>query len=267
MDDLEVIYDDIRGYHRLDPIPIEADYDQYFEDAKPDMLRQITEDLVWWYRVYDHRLRLLGNYCDWYSRSLLDVGAGYGHFAYRAYEQGWKVSVIEPALAPRALIHESIQAYGDIVDYKGLASAITLIEVLEHLADPLKMLKQCYNRLDRGGVIMILVPHDFNKLQLQVSPENMYWVSPWHINYFQPETLNNLICRAGFRPMHWEATFPMEFFQMLGYKYPGNHDMGRKVHKIRMGIELAMGEEMYARACKWYYEQGIGREILVIGRK
>jgi hypothetical protein len=95
-----------------------------------------------------------------------------------------------------------------------------------------------------------------------------YWVSyPYHINYFDFDSLATVMMDAGFTVVHESAMFPLEFFALWGVPYIGNDKIGRTVHRERMRHDLKMTPAqratVYASLAQW----GLGREAIVYGIK
>ena len=105
------------------------------------------------------------------SKRVLDIGSGPGFFLKRAKRRGWDVLGIEPSLAACNYSKKhnipTIQKFFYEVDIKqiGKFDAIHIFDVLEHVNDPISILKKSYSLLKRGGIIVVEVPNDFNPLQ------------------------------------------------------------------------------------------------------
>lgn len=97
--------------------------------------------------------------------SLLDVGCGPGLFVELAQESGFRVTGLEynPSLAARA--RERTGA--EIVEGDFLSSdlggrhfdVVTLLDLIEHLADPLAALRRCRELLNPGGHLVLYTPN------------------------------------------------------------------------------------------------------------
>ena len=84
---------------------------------------------------------------------------------------------------------------------------LTNFEVIEHLGDPLGFLQKSANLLVDGGIIMISCPNgegfDFSILGKECNS-----VDHEHLNYFNPDSIEILLNRAGFEVL--EVTTPGE---------------------------------------------------------
>lgn len=84
--------------------------------------------------------------------------------------------------------------------WAGWADVITLMNVLEHVSDPVLLLGQLKQILKPGGLLLIDVPNN-----TVVSWRGSLWRWPEldlgeHVNHFVPGTLDRLLIRAGFTP-------------------------------------------------------------------
>ena len=270
--EFEVIDCEECGFKHILPVPEEAELQrlyslQYHVNEKPTMFQRIEEDLPWWYMVYKERYEFIEGYMPWYRRRLLDIGSGTGYFLKMGMERGWFTMGIEPS---KQAVDYSNKIGCNVVEgffQDNIFSSYDVIhmhEVLEHIRDPLETLTQAYRALERDGLIYVVVPNDYNNLQVGLKRES-YWVSiPWHINYFNKESLQALMEKVGFKVIHTETTFPMELFLFMGLDYVGNDSVGRDCHRKRMQLELNMPQKTRQDL---YKRLGIGREIIMVGKK
>jgi SAM-dependent methyltransferase len=94
---------------------------------------------------------------------LLEVGCGSGAVACELHARGYKVTGIDTAAA---LVEKAYQRcpeatfiVGDVGQLdEGPFAAIGLFDVLEHLGDPLAMLRTCMQRAQPGTVFAVTVP-------------------------------------------------------------------------------------------------------------
>lgn len=157
----------------------------------------------------------------------------------------------------------------------GKFDVINLGEVLEHIPNPADMLKLVHAQLNTGGLVCVIVPNDFNPLQVILRDDlgfNPWWVVPGHhLNYFNVVSLTSLLEKCGFEVLHQESTFPMEMFLLMGNNYVGNDVLGRQCHKQRMQFELNLlkseSNSLQFDLYSTFAKVGIGREIVFYARK
>lgn len=101
---------------------------------------------------------------------------------------------------------KGIEVVSDLKELKGKKFDIVLCcEVLEHLENPLKALKQMYSKLeDRGELILILPIDKWNPPNINDANQHLY---NWNFN-----TITNLLLRVGFLPIDYKI------IRMTGFK-------------------------------------------------
>ena len=157
------------------------------------------------------------------SGAVLDVGCGSGNFLRCMKEKGFSAFGIEPSGSGSEYARDAhgVDIYrGMIEDYlaanRGRSfDVITLLNVLEHLTDPVRILSQLREVLASDGVLAIVVPdarfHDLiGRFRRFAGISDPYWIEqrkaflsgfklPDHLCSFQPRTITSLLKRSGFR--------------------------------------------------------------------
>jgi SAM-dependent methyltransferase len=254
--------------------------DEYYVDEKPQYFQHYEEDADWWNLVYDDRLDLFAEHLPAERRRLLDIGSGPGLFLARARDRGWQTLGIEPSRQAAAYATaKGLEIRNEFLTPAtaglGRFDAIHLSAVLEHIPDPLAMLELAQSMLTPGGMICVVVPNDYNPIQLaareacNIAP---WWIAPpHHINYFTPQSLTGCLERTGFDSIQLSTTFPIDMFLLMGDNYTGNPELGRACHKKRQAFEFALHRAGQSEIRKAWYQSmiqvGIGREIVIYGRK
>ncbi len=131
---------------------------------------------------------------------LLDVGCSVGHALTVARSRGWEIMGIEPNPVSADIAREKgFAVYNDFFDdcsqifLPASFDAILLGDVLEHVANPVAMLKQAYNLISPKGVVVIITINMENFLcrRYQIKPQE-------HLVYFTPQSLGYCLEKAGF---------------------------------------------------------------------
>ena len=134
--------------------------------------------------------------------TLLDVGCGNGDFLKQMRSLGWSVSGVDPdSLAVSYGVSQGLQVFnGTIADVPLDAryDVITLSHVIEHVADPVDLLRKCKQRLrpDTGRII-ITTP---NIISLGHRWFGRHWRGlevPRHLIMFSPSALSQCVSEAG----------------------------------------------------------------------
>ena len=277
------------GFKHVYPLPnsetIEKIYkEEYYSKEKPNYLKEYTEDIDWWKTIYKSRLNKLSLECKNFNLdlNLVDIGSGPGRFVESAQNLGWKATGIEPnkvawQFSTKELGMNIVNDFFSKQLLKKLnPSVVNLGEVIEHLNNPIEILKDVFDSLPKNGLVSIVVPNDFNSLQKIVNEiaikerKNWFVDIPHHINYFDHKSLSLLLQKIGFNIVDISTTFPLEFFVLTGNDYISNPSLGRKIHLRRTEIETKLYKENPKLIDMLYNklaEIGLGREIYIVGRK
>jgi len=161
--------------------------------------------------VWDRRIQVLHRYVT--GGSFLDVGASFGGLmeaAGRYYKpHGIEMSSYagkEAAQLPGCTVH--IGTLSDHPFEKDYFSAITMIEVIEHLADPAGAVEECFSLLKDRGVLVIQTANMAGRQARSEGKDYAYYM-PGHISYFTMENLTALLTRTGFSRV--KVFRPVEF--------------------------------------------------------
>lgn len=145
---------------------------------------------------------------------LLDIGCATGGFMQAAQQQGWQVAGIEIATRAAELARQTTQApvvAGTLADYQadGELDAITAWEVIEHVPDPLDLLRRATGLLRSGGVLGLSVPN-WQSPWMRRSRQVQHW-PPYHLTFWERHSLHTLLELAGLqqirikqKPFAWE---------------------------------------------------------------
>jgi SAM-dependent methyltransferase len=136
---------------------------------------------------------------------LLDFGCGSGTFLYRMHREGWQVTGLDFSAAVIARIRTApgLAVLTGTLPHPALRPAsfdcVTMRQALEHVPDPLGLLREAYRLLVPGGQLLVGVPN------LDSWPYRWFgnsWFGlelPRHLTHFTPATLVKMLERADFR--------------------------------------------------------------------
>jgi SAM-dependent methyltransferase len=139
------------------------------------------------------------------SGKLLDVGCSTG-FLLNAARLRFEPTGVEPSrwaadYAGRQL--KILVRRGTLEEAKfpdASFDVVTLVDVIEHLADPLSTLQEIRRVLKPGGLLYVVTPN-IASLMARLMRSRWWGLRPAHIYYFSPRTLRHLLDKAGFEPI------------------------------------------------------------------
>jgi SAM-dependent methyltransferase len=166
--------------------------------------------------MYPKRRRVLQDIADRIQilkpkAKILDVGCGDGHFLYLCSKLGMNVSGVEYDRQLSAYAGKIAQAdvkqgeYTQEVYPKNSFDVITFIQVVEHLSDPIKILKIAHDHLRPGGLIVLEIPsisaphflaYRLTGIKRFVNPPA--GIIDCHFGYYSPKTIQILTQKSGF---------------------------------------------------------------------
>lgn len=275
------------GFRHVLPLPSpreqKAAYEEaYYRDEKPNYVERAREDAEWSRLAWDDRLSLFEDLLKRdaaHPLSVLDIGCGPGWFLKAAADCGWKAQGVEPsrqaAEHARSLGLAVTNALFDETTARAIerADVVHLNNMLEHVADPVALLRLAIQRAWPGGLVCVGVPNDYNALQVAVRAggAEAWWLAPpHHLNYFDFASLEALLKRLGLEPVETLTSFPMELFLLMGENYVGDDAVGRACHARRKQFDLALEKAGLSQVRRRLYgalaKAGIGREAIIVAR-
>ena len=292
-----VIDCEVCGFKHLDPVPSEEEIKEFYKKKYFDLVKkggraqeikrlmkggeEASFELKWLKStLYNDVNYTLTENIPKGSKNLCDIGCGTGDFLKYMMNMGWGGIGIEPseegaqvaANSELTIYNLSLEEFIAVYpDYKDTFNAITLLNVLEHVPNPIDVLQNAKKLLKtHTGLICVRVPNDFNELQIYAQKKlekDLWWIAiPDHINYFNIESLQKLLISLDFEIIYTTTDFPMEFFLFMGDKYVGNPEVGHICHKKRVNFELSIPDVLRRKIYQNLAKIGIGRDCMVFAR-
>jgi 2-polyprenyl-3-methyl-5-hydroxy-6-metoxy-1,4-benzoquinol methylase len=133
---------------------------------------------------------------------LLDVGSHLGVSVEVARERGWDAQGVEPSrwaasMANNRGLPVTCGTLEDLPPELGDLDAVTIWDVIEHLADPQAELERIHRLLRPGGVVAISTM-DVEAPVAKLLGRNWPWYMQMHLYYFSRKSLSRLVEQAGF---------------------------------------------------------------------
>lgn len=134
------------------------------------------------------------------QRTILDVGSGLGVFLARMKEAGWQGTALDPDA--RAVNHakEVVGVEAVLSDFMaakslGCFDAVTFNRVLEHVEDPVAMLRKSRENIEGSSFVYVEVP-DGESAAAEGPGREEFFID--HLHVFSASSLAILAAKAGF---------------------------------------------------------------------
>jgi len=157
------------------------------------------------------------------SGNFLDIGTHCGFFLRRARDRGWDLYGVEPSPTNSALATEKfglnvITGYLDEAKFPNrFFDVVTMLDVIEHVTDPLNLLGEIHRILKDDGVLIIKTPNgEYNLLKYRIFTKalRMYRYDAFdireHIIHYSQGTIAALLQKADFRVEQCQVAYPIQ---------------------------------------------------------
>jgi SAM-dependent methyltransferase len=258
---------------------------KYYQDNKGSYEMEYTpEELLYFRNKIEQKylvLKKLLPHKNGSTGSLLDIGCGEGFTLDYFKNKNWNITGIDfsdfgcrrfnPACLPYLHTGDIYEQMIPLINSNTRYDVIWLDNVLEHVLDPLYLLRESKKLLQEGGVIVIEVPNDFSILQSYLLEKkyinNEFWVViPDHISYFNLKGLTALAAKAGLKNEFAMSDFPIDFNLMNpDTNYNKDKTKGKNTHRSRVEIDNLMHSVSIEKTVNYYKalaDLGLGRQII-----
>lgn len=203
-------------------------------------------------------LKTVGRFSKLNKSNLLDLGCGEGFFANYFCKEGWSASLVDfsddglrrhnPSLLKSFKQADLFSYLDNEKEQIKKFNLINLDSVLEHVIDPIRLLRILKSNMSSDAILKIEVPNDFSSFQNLLTNLNCTeetWVAPpEHLSYFNSNSLRSLLDNQGFDVLSLQADFPIEQFLLNEHSnYWKNRKLGKGAHLTRVMVTNYLAEK------------------------
>jgi SAM-dependent methyltransferase len=142
----------------------------------------------------------------------LEIGAGDGAALKQVRDGGWKVEAqeVDPKAAAGMRARLGLRVHTGALETLSLPShhfdAVLSSHVLEHVHEPVGLLKESYRILRPGGRLIFVTPNAQSTLHRHFESNWFFLDPPRHLHIFTPQVLGSLAGMAGFTKIETVTT-------------------------------------------------------------
>ena len=243
------------GYFKVEPSPSLQELnlyyaERYYQESKASYRKEYSKDELRYFEVEaELAIESIQKFKSKSNYSLLDLGCGEGFFANHFYSKGHSVECTDfsdhgikhhnPQLLPYFYKGEVIKYLDSNKSTNNNYDLINLDNVLEHVIDPLELLKKIRNIMTHQTILRVEVPNDFSDFQsflLDRKVTEKTWINPpEHLNYFNKNSLKSLFEIENFELLSLQADYPIEQFLLAdNFNYTKDRNLGGDAHLCRV---------------------------------
>ncbi|ANW02279.1 class I SAM-dependent methyltransferase [Bradyrhizobium icense] len=173
----------------------------FVADPPADTANHIDINRIdWAFRPRHHQIRRLILSQLKPGASVLEIGCGRGEVGYLMRNDPLTYVGYEPARGLSDFgIREGVPILRQVYQGGRRADAIVIDNVLEHVAEPRKLVEIAAGSLNPGGLMIVITPnvHDIRAVLSRSWRNRHLWIPPDHINFFSAKDINLIFRSVG----------------------------------------------------------------------
>jgi len=197
---------------------------------------------------------------------LVEVGAAAGLFMKSAERAGWDVHGVEPLPAAAAFARERLGldvVRGTLEDASfedASFDAAVMFETIEHLQDPIGVLRGIRRLLRQRGLLVMTTPNWEAFSRHALGPQWAIISPAEHLYYFSEATLTAALKQAGFSWIHYHRDFASRAVETMNADY--THAPGSLRHRLYQTFVRTIGPGVFRSIQK----RGLADQLVCVAR-
>lgn len=263
---------------------------KYYQEGKGSYELAYSKDELSYFRAkLEQRYAVLQRHISFLNGNkgrFLDVGCGEGYALAFFRAQGWAVKGIDfssagvesknPDCADALTTGDVFSLLKAEIAAGNTYEVVWLQNVLEHVLDPLDLMRSIRQLVARGGLAVVTVPNDCSVTQRGALDnehiEDAFWVAPPdHLTYFDHISLENAATETGWDCVEMLGDFPVDWFLFHpGSNYVRDKSLGKAAHLARVQIENLLHQQPMEDVIRFWSaaaKVGVGRDITAFLRQ
>jgi ubiquinone/menaquinone biosynthesis C-methylase UbiE len=177
--------------------------------------------------AFSFQLGNLKKYVDPKEKKILDVGTGSGHLLEIASEMGFDCQGIDisgEAVRTSSKKFPGKIAQGNLVSanyQSGFFDVVSMVDVLEHIANPHEIISEARRILKPGGLLLIISPNS-SSVTRYLAGKNWFQYKYDHVLFFNRKSLGYLLEKHSFKLLEFKLNikrFNLAYYQAYFQKY------------------------------------------------
>lgn len=212
--------------------------------------------------------------------SVLDVGCGEGWLLNEFYEQGMRIAGVDFSEHALSKFHPYLLNFFEQGDFyevlvKRVAhgekyDVLTLTNVLEHVADPTRLIDVIKKLMHNSSRLVIVVPNDFSYLHEHLLKNKFiskkFWLTyPDHLHYFNKKGMESFISEHGLALDSVVAENPVDINILnKNSNYIEDKEKGKNIHFFRIRTDnflASIDREKLLQLYEVFGSMGVGRDL------
>lgn len=273
------------GFYQYHPIPdekvLKAYYaNRYYQEGLGSYEVSYSDDEIAWHKlkswlIYRAIERLMTD-----GRKFIDVGCGEGWLLDEFLKRGYSVRGLDFSKAGIEKLHPHLMPHFEqgnlyvllhrILEEKERYDVIGLCNVIEHVRNPVGLLREIQNIMHSGSILVITAPNDFSHLhrylmENQLVTEKWWLAYPDHLSYFDRDSMSNLLTSLNFTLVKVVADNPIDLNLLNdNSNYIKDKSKGKNTHMFRVRCDNFLGNVDKERLLDLYEimgSMGVGRDL------